>query len=70
MKIRYIHLINGQTAQYHKGEQICYGGRTVEVSAISRSQILQQQKASCRWRKKHGFSSMAKEYSYRRLKIL
>lgn len=71
MAYKYMHLINGEPAQYVKDEQILcatLGSGDVRL-AHSLQQIRKEQRASTRWRKEHGMPVGDVVYGYARLLI-
>lgn len=70
---KYIHTIDGEVAQYHPGEQICYarqGAKLSDLLVSSLAEIKQQQRASSAWRHKRGMDDVLGEsYGYLRVKV-
>lgn len=54
-RVVYMHLLDGQPAQYYKGQQIAFGHTIVTQFAESLQQIRREQKASAKWRIQRGF---------------
>lgn len=68
MKKVFIHTINGLPAQYHEGEQICYGSRRSGVKTVDTlAQIKKEQRATYKWRKKKGYDTHSFVYNYMRI---
>lgn len=67
--VKYMHTLGGEPATYD-GTQVCYTVPSRPIClADSLRQIRTEQKASDRWRAKHGFGPSNGQYSYRRVRI-